>query len=172
MEQKVMEQIDKAYELAESKATALRKRYETLINELFTDEIISMIQLLHKYGIKEMDTSGLQWNRIRFARKNNGNTVDAVLWAGGSGETPCVDMWEKDYSPCGIFHLKEMVRFIQRGEEMVKFFEDNAEELIRFITQKYKYYTEEEMEELAQILSDLDYEEEPIKHIKVTVEWI
>lgn len=177
MEQKIMEQIDKAQLIVEEKIKYLQERYDNLNKEVFTPEIISMIKVINERYIYEMKLDEVitignnRYDSISFKNGDYGN-----YWIGLAFNRKyrprILDFHIKEYTDSHIARLESIIETIHKTEMALDFLEDNVEDLISFITMKYKEFTEDQADRMTNLLSKLDYEEEPIKHIKVTVEWL
>lgn len=178
MEQRIIEQIDKAYEIYISKGAALDERYETLQKEIFTDEIKEMIRLLDQYFIRHMkldcyvNSAYAKYGKLTFCRKRSFNAeLTFGLWV-NDDLRPYANYFDKKYTAECISRIQNGIDTLKKSEIIMEILEENAKDLVEYIAKMYKEKTETQAEQMAKILADLDYEDEPIKHIKVTVEWI
>lgn len=181
MEQKIMEQIDKAQAIVEKKVKYLQERYDSLNGEVFTPEIISMLDVLKEKYIYKMPLDEC----IKIGNKETLDRIYSISFINGKYDNKWIGLafneeikprisyfHEKEYTDYHIDRLESKIKIIDKREKELDFLENNIGNLIDFITEKYKEIVEKQVDRMADILSELDYEEEPIRHIKVTVEWL
>lgn len=79
---------------------------------------------------------------------------------------------QKEYSKWMISRLEEEIQHDKKVEDLLSLIEDSMEEIISDISNEYKSISEQEGDTLDELLSQIDYDVTPTKHLKITVEWI
>ena len=168
MEQKLMDKTDKAWVLAEEKIGKHNKEWDEFTKEWHTKEIEEMIRAIcdktkrvYEHTITPDITLYLRPNYIMLSSDLYGDIDNHIGTMGFCS-----------HSDGAINTLKRYADKIQHCDYAMRALREHIPEVIEGITQKYKDITEKQMDEIDNVLEIFNAKEEPIKHIKVTVEWV
>lgn len=168
MEKKIKDKLDIAWELVREKEEKHNAEWNEFIKEWYTPEINEMVNVI-------TDKTG-NWYK-------NQITDDIKVYLGYNK----VDIFSKhscvktrveklkpisEYNDYTISEIERHAIIVEQSNKAMSTLKDHILEVIEDITQQYKNITEGQTDRINGVFKLLDVEEEPIKHIKVTVEWI
>lgn len=170
MEAEVIERLEKAYDMVREKEIAHNEKWRISKEEWYTPEVREMLETItnktHQYMVFGLDDGYEMFidnHYIKFY-KNRGQTIDLTL---------------DKLLPDRCSHNDETIRLVERhvndlntAEIVFNNLTEKIPEIIKRITEVYKITTENQMSRLDDIFAMLDVDEQPIKHVKVTVEWV
>ena len=186
MEQKIMKQIDDAIELYNNRLKKAIEDYEQLEREILTPEITNMMKTILDaqhycyYKIPSFEDKGYNLymsfdensffgeNRISFKREYSRDS--SVL----RPNIHCLFSTNREelYSKKTIDDLKRNVDNLPIFEKEIESLQTYGPLWIEDVAERYKSITETQTNTLNEIFKELGRDTNPIKHIKVTVEWI
>ena len=168
MEMKIVDKIDKATEIINNKIENNLKRVTYLNQEVFTKEIKDMIKVIEVHGTYyypitkdryicfDHDSKGIRIANQSFQVITN--LIESKI--------------SQEYNDFGISTIENTVNRVLKHEKYLDAITEKAEEIINNIVNNYKKETEEQESRLNTVLDALNVDTKPIKHIKVTIEWI
>lgn len=170
MEQRIKDRIDEAYKIIIEREIKHNQKWEVFVDEWYTNEIREMLKTITDFTCRKFG--------IRFGEEGRGyiyldqSQIQLTLDA---NHVPCrVDTIEpiKEYRDYTITNLESHANKIARCETVLGMLQEDMPQIIEAIADKYKEITEAQTDKLDKIFETLDIEEKPMKHIKVTVEWL
>ena len=178
MEQKMIDKIDKAHTLLEEKIDKFDKEVSQFFNESFLNkDILQMVSVIDDanywgynykmekgyFGIFPNYPNGMP--RIVLKKHESRNSEIIAHFT-------VYNSYHKEYTEKYIERLKYMATLLNKEYVYFEEVKEKAKDIIEDITNQYKAITEKQSETLDSVFEMLDVDEEPTKHIKVTVEWI
>ena len=173
MEKKLMERIDKAVAILNNNIKAFYEEKENFFTDAFRNkDVLKMINT-----ITDTDRRGYSYrlNSCYLTIREDGYIAiryqpmcDATAKTSFSIDT----INSIKYTDSFIDNLKRRTEQLNESQKWFKRVVEQTPAIIEDITTKYKNITEKQSDTLDEIFTMLDVEEEPTKHIKVTVEWI
>lgn len=168
MEKKLMDKIDKAWELVKEKEKKHNAEWKEFNAEWYTKEIKEMIYVIvdkkkDYYHIKFADGMELSLHKDEMRIYYGGYRTLMEL-----DEIKPITLYDDDLIKRIAKHAKD----IETAHNIMKELREHIQEVINNITQKYKEITEEQTRQIDNVFKMLDIQDDPIKHIKVTVEWV
>lgn len=171
MEQKVKDKIDKAVVIINDKIDAFNINAEAIKNEVFTEELIKMLNTIVESKISStyrFDISDGRWFEYdEFGGKVCSSSYPSMYFQFGSNKIKV-----RNYTEDIIEILETYSRLLSQRNEDLRLFSNNVKDIIEDITKEYREITEKQSDALDNILASLDTEYEPVRHIKVTIEWV
>jgi len=164
MEKKIMDKIMDATNLVNDKIKANNAKVNILKNEVFTKEVVDMIKTFtndYAYIIEAGIALCYSISDGLFVKVNTKGTI-------GFG----MHVIEPSYTPYGVTLIEATSEKALLREELLNKIISSIPAILDDITQKYRKETEEEETRLNAVLNKLGSEPEPVRHIKVTVEWV
>lgn len=169
MEQIVKDKIDKAYEALAAKIEAHNNAVDEFEKEFFTPEIEQSLKdyevnTRHNFSIRHMgeDDDWIEMRKYSTFHKmitnNRSLNLDRLL--------------PKAYDDDCIYDMQRKETLLKGRSENFTFILNHAEDIAREIVEDYKTRNEKRNDELDNLLAQLDVENEPSKHIKITIEWV
>lgn len=171
MEQKLKDKLDKAIAIYRQKAEQFKAEFDAFIKEMLTDDIRSMIKSIvestHRTYHYPLGGENIWIHYDRTypeicAKENN----ETICYFSVSYPT------QPYYNNGDIVRLAMLTDKLADKQKWFKLLQDNAKDIIADICKQYKDLTEAQSDKLDKILDMLDINDEPTRHIKVTVEWI
>ena len=182
MEQKVMEKLDRTINELRTKQEWHNQKLIEWRNEMFKPEIQDMVKtivnstkVVYRYKIKAGDKSSyddIYFNATYEIYFNYVITKKHLETRLASLKTVTTFATQYAYIDETIEQVKNQAERLQQEEEWLNVLIDKSADILEDITQKYKEVSEKQTDQLDNILSMLDVESEPTKHIKVTIEWV
>ena len=172
MEQKNMDKIKKLYNLVATKNRSLEERYKAIKESLFTPETKKLMLVLNDHYKRAIVLD--KTVELQFVDKDVFHNNVFILKYRDTSErrlTPW-DLPQIEYTDSFINLLESRVQQSKEIDQRLTFIEDHMEEFIDKLSQFYKEYVEKESDKLDALLAEMDYEVKPVKHLKVTVEWV
>lgn len=171
MEQKLKDKLDKAVEIYNDKAAEYMENFNTFKYEMFPKDIQNMLativdatHLVYSYPLCDkviwIDLSPL---RLKIIDKKGNQTICDFC---------SKQFYGYKYDDYTLTELKRYTEKLNLNQHWFEILQDNTCEIVTDICQKYKGLIEKQSDVLDDILKMLDIDENPTKHIKVTVEWI
>jgi len=166
MEKKNMDKIDILYDYAKDNRNKLKERLNSLTKSFYTDDMKEILKTImqHNSGyyiyIPDTDIKISFWNTCNFRLGIN------------SCKLQLYNFFEKDYDIATINRLEQEIRDEKDLEEKLSLIEDNMEKIMLTISNTYKEISEKEGGKLDELLSQINYDVAPTKHLKITVEWV
>ena len=173
MEKKLMEKIDKATIELDNKINVFHEEVEKFFDNAFRNEdILKMINTINDtnysgYSYRIGNLCYLTINERGLVALRYDDRYDA-----GVVTVFNVCMPNQNYSDKYINLLKGRAEELVKEQEWFKKIVEETPNIIEDITTQYKNITEKQSDTLDEIFTMIDVEEEPTKHIKVTVEWV
>lgn len=167
MEQIVKDKIDKAYEALAAKIEAHNNAVDEFEKEFFTPEIEQLLKdyevnTRHNFLVKHMGDDYIEMRRYSTFHKmvthNRSLNLDQLS--------------PKTYDDSCIYDMTRKETLLKGRSEDFAFILNHAEDIAREIVEDYKMRNEKRNDELDNLLAQLDVENEPSKHIKITIEWV
>ena len=169
MEQIVKDKIDKAYEALEAKIEAHNNAVDEFEKEFFTPEIEQLLKdyevnTRRNFSIRHMgeDDDWIEMRKYSTFHKmitnNRSLNLDRLL--------------PKTYDDSCIYDMTRKETLLKGRSENFAFILNHAEDIAREIVEDYKTRNEKRNDELDNLLAQLDVENKPSKHIKITIEWV
>ena len=173
MEQKVVDKINRAHTVIREREEAFNERWKEFKREFYTNEVQMMVYTIidaTHYDYKYQLSNGYYlWitGKGRIYMGNSGGGCLSNLWIGNlfSNTTP-------KHDEAMIRAIETHAKTLKREEEALKVVSADAPDIIDNITQRYKEITENQIDALDDVLNMIGENTTPIRHIKVTVEWI
>lgn len=171
MEQKVKDKIDKAVEIINERIEEFNINAKAIKEEVFTEELREILDTIceqtgrYKFKLSDVywfECNGKDWIRVCSCR------YSAMRFEFVADKIKECD----DYTNEIIESLKYYSQSLSQQNEALCLFNNSIEDIITDITTKYKEITEKQSSALDDILASLDKEYKPMKHIKVTIEWV
>lgn len=172
MEKKLMEKIDKATVELNDKINTFHEEVKKFFKDAFGNEdLLKMVDTINDAKYKgysyKIGNYYLTINERRVVALRYDDRYDACVVT-----TFNVCMPTKNYSDKYIDHLKGRAQELVKEQKWFKQIVEETPNIIEDITTQYKNIVERQSDTLDEIFNMLDVQEEPTKHIKVTVEWI
>ena len=168
MEKKNMDKIDTLYDYVVQKREELKERKINIYDALYNEDMKNIMRVLADHYI---DTIAINNDSIEFASRNGRKIKCFDLYINCYG-FEIHDIVNKTYDSNMIDKLSNRIEYYKELEQRILFIENNIGEIVSKITDKYKEITEKESDRLDKLLSLIDYDTTPMKHLKITVEWI
>lgn len=167
MEKEMMDKIDKIRNDLREKIALHNERYDEFHKEFFTDDIKKIVKDLLDNGI---DICCDLNDEYKFRL---GATGTLVIIRDETGEhyLNISGYCGKDYDNASLCQLKNQVEIFNQSEKRLNAFIDNADSVIKFISDKYTEMNNNRADLINEIMDLLDVDEPKEKHVKITVEW-
>ena len=173
MEKKLMEKIDKAVAILNDNIKAFYEEKENFFADAFRNEdVLKMINI-----ITDADHRGYSYQLNSRFLTIRGDGYIAIRYS-PIYDASVVTNFGIDaingikYTDSFIDNLKRRTEQLNENQKWFKRVVEETPNIIEDITTQYKNIVERQSDTLDEIFAMLDVEEEPSKHIKVTVEWI
>ena len=170
MEQKVKDKIDKAVAIINERIDEFNINAEAIKKEVFTEELREMLNTIVESKMNStyrFDLSDGRWFEYDGCLKVGGSSYPSMYFNFGSSKIKV-----HDYTEDIIENLEYYSRSLSQKNEDLRLFNNSVKDIIEDITKEYKEITEKQSSALDDILASLDKKYEPVKHIKVTIEWV
>lgn len=169
MEQNNIERMKRAAKILIDKIDRHNSEYETFKKEFWTPEIRKMVNTIidhrkiecYKYNIELQNGYSFYTNEFKFCNCNE------ACYVYMSGKPVC-----NNYDQCELDRLKYYAERFNDSQKAFQMLQDNADYIIKKITDDYKDITEKQSDELDSVFDLIGIDEPKTRHIKVTVEWI
>jgi hypothetical protein len=162
MDEKVKNRLFEAVDILNAELVKHNEAVCDFKTELFTDDVCQMIDTI-------CNSRGLE-----YTYKTEGKTLFSMYNFSFNGISirckygkiiPKAD----DSTLDSICHI---AKELERSKQAFKLLQDEAGNIIKDITTKYKSVTESQNAKLDEVFAMLKGYDAPVRHIKVTVEWI
>ena len=172
MEQKLKDRIDEAAKILNKQKAEYKAQFNEFMKNMFTPEIKEMIYTIidatnTEYCFENFDADKrLTYSKTStrpYVRTKHGDCYHSFGLYGSIG----IKYVNDDFC-----ELESHIKNLRENQKWFKVLQNKAPEIIQDITQKYKDITETQTDQMDEIFRMLDVEQEPTRHIKVTVEWI
>lgn len=167
MEKEMMDKIDKIRNDLREKIILHNKRYDEFHKEFFTDDMKKIVKDLLDNGI---DICCDLNDEYKF-RLNSASTLVIIREKMGDYYLNISEYCGKDYDNASLRQLKNQVEIFNQSEKRLNAFIDNADLVIKFISDKYTGLNNNRADLINEIMDLLDVDEPKEKHVKITVEW-
>lgn len=169
MEKEMMDKIDKIRDDLRKKIELHNKRYDEFYKEFFTDDIKKIVKDLldNKIDIDmnlndEYKLCIKAGNIVIICDKEREHFLNLDKFCGKNGE---------NYDDESLRKLKIKTEYFNQSEKMLNAFINNADSVIKFISDKYTETNNNRADLINEIMDLLDLDEPKEKHVKITVEW-
>lgn len=169
MEKEMMDKINRIRDDLKRKTELHNERWEEFRKEFFTDDIKKIIKDLTDNEIDiivnlndeyELNIHSDLLVSIHDKRKTYYLHID----------THCGKSSMDSYNEY-LRKLKIKAEYLNKSEEMLNVFIDNADSVIKFISDRYGEVNNNRVDLINEIVDLLDMDEPKAKHVKITVEW-
>ncbi len=167
MEKEMMDKIDKIRNDLREKIILHNERYSEFCKEFFTDDIKKIVKDLLDNGI---DVCCDLNDEYKF-RLSTSVTLVIIRDETGEHYLSISEYCGKDYDDASLRQLKNQVEIFNQSEKRLNAFIDNADSVIKFISDKYTEMNNNRADLINEIMDLLDIDEPKEKHVKITVEW-
>lgn len=176
MDQRIIDKIHSIAEEIYRQELALQKEINEYTNNLFTPEVREMMKAIkdakgdqfYLYYVEGKARIEI-WYESCVIDISNGKYCSPHFERLGEG---LIDLSKLQEGSSGISVIKRHTEILQEQREMFEYFQDNAEVLLEEIVDIYENIVNKQLATLDEISTMLNIDEKPIKHIKVTVEYI
>ena len=153
MEKKNMDKIDTLYDYVVQKSEELKERKINIYDALYNEDMKNIMRVLVDHFINTITINNN--NIIEFASRNGSKIGRFDLYINCYG-FEIHDMVNKTYDSNMIDKLSDRIEYYKELEQRILFIENNIEEIVSKITDKYKEITEKESDRLDKLLSLID----------------
>lgn len=167
MEKEMMDKIDKIRNDLKEKIVLHNNRYYKFHEEFFTNDIKKIVKDL-------LDNNGINiYCNLNDEYKVYINRGDLVTICDKTGihsldiDTHCGN----GYNDESLRELKTKVEYFNQSEKRLNALIDNANSVIKFISDEYEEINNNRADLINEIMDLLDVDEPKEKHVKITVEW-
>ncbi len=169
MEKKVKDKIEKAGKLLDKQIAINEENKKAIYAELLTPEIKQMLNVI--VDSTYCDDYTYRGKDNLFIKIHKGYSIKCTS---GNGRTNDLSRpWYKcEYTDAAIRTIEKASKNVLETSNYIELISKNAKGIIEDITNKYKEITETQADKLDAVLERLGADIKPIKHIKVTVEWV
>lgn len=169
MEKKVKDKIEKAGKLLDKQIAINEENKKAIYAELLTPEIKQMLDVIADSTYCDDYTYKAEGNW--FIKIHKGFSIRC--YGSNSRANDLSRPWYKhEYTDAAIRTIEEASKNVLETSNYIELISKNAKGIIEDITNKYKEITETQADKLDAVLERLGADIKPIKHIKVTVEWV
>jgi len=159
------------------KTDELNRKFNALVKEILTEDIKKMIDEINKAEYRDYFLYEFPNCYLRFGYEDDkGKSVSMTLYdvSGISRRLPCVCSFENynDTIESYLAYLKTAAERYKRRKEWYDLLYNNVEDIIDYITEKYKNCVTDQSKLIDDIFSCIGEDKEPTKHIKITVEYV
>lgn len=169
MEKEMMDKIDRIRDDLKEKILLHNERWEEFRKEFFTDDIKKIIEDLTANGVD------ISVNLDDEYKIDIDSDLFVVMYSKGKTYYLHLDAYCKKSSRDSyneyLRKLKIKAECLNRSEKMLNVFIDNADSVIKFISDKYVEINNNRADLINEIVDLLDMDEPKEKHVKITVEW-
>lgn len=168
MEKEMMDKIDKIRDDLKEKIVLHNNRYYKFHEEFFTNDIKKIVKDLLDNEIYIYcdlnDEYKVHINRGDFVTIYDKTTIGEHSL---NIDTYCGNGYNDEY----LRELKTKVEYFNQSEKRLNALIDNADSVIKFISDKYEEINNNRADIINEIMDLLDVDEPKEKHVKITVEW-
>lgn len=162
MDEKVKNRLFEAADILNAELAKYNADVRDFRREMFTDDICQMMNTV-------CNSSGMEYtykteDNISFSMYNFSFKGISIECNYGK-IIPKAD----DSTLRSIYHI---AKELEKSKQAFKLLQDEADNIIKDITTKYKSVTESQNAKLDEVFAMLKGYDAPVRHIKVTVEWI
>ena len=173
MEQKLKDQLKMAADMLRTQKAEYEAQFEEFIKNMYTPEVKTMLDTIIDASNKSYLFANLTSDGKSLCHQRNYRHPEIRSCGGALHHSfGLYGNFELRYRDRDFEELESHIKNLRKNQKWFKVLQDKAPEIIQDITQKYKNITETQTDKMDKIFKMLDVEQEPARHIKVTVEWI